>query len=76
MSKVVIYQSENKETQVEVQLEKDTVWLNQEQLTTLFERDRTVIGRHIINIFKEGELKEQEVCADFAHTAPHGEINC
>ena len=76
MSKVVIYQSENKETQVEVQLEKDTVWLNQEQLTILFERDRTVIGRHIINIFKEGELKEQEVCADFAHTTPHGEINC
>lgn len=74
MSNVVIYQLASNQIEVSVQLEKDTVWLNQEQLTTLFERDRTVIGRHIKNIFKEGELKEEEVCADFAHTTKHGAV--
>lgn len=74
MSNVVIYQSGSNQIEVSVQLDKDTVWLNQEQLTTLFERDRTVIGRHIKNIFKEGELKEEEVCADFAHTTKHGAV--
>ncbi len=74
MSEIVIYQSESKQALVEVKLDQETVWLNQEQLTTLFQRDRTVIGRHIRNIFKEGELEEKEVCAKFAHTTSHGAI--
>jgi prophage maintenance system killer protein len=53
-SEVVIYQSPA--GVVEVRLERDTVWLRQEQIATLFGRDRTVIGRHIRNVFKEGEL--------------------
>jgi len=65
---IEIYQSENKEVQIEVNFENESVWLSQEQMAALFERDRTVIGRHIKNIFKEEELIEAEVCANFAHT--------
>ena len=71
---IEIYQAKDGTTQISVQIEKETVWLNQEQLTKLFDRDRTVIGRHIRNIFKEGELQEEVVCANFAHTTQHGAI--
>lgn len=73
-SQIEIYQANDGTTQINVQFEQDTVWLNQEQLTTLFNRDRTVVGRHIRNIFKEEELVEEEVCAIFAHTTKHGAI--
>jgi len=74
MSQIEIYQDPNGATQIEVQFEQETVWLSQEQMGFLFDRDRTVIGRHIRNIFKEEELLEHEVCADFAHTTQHGAI--
>jgi hypothetical protein len=70
--KIEIYQTKDGITSVEVTFDKETVWLNQVQLSQLFGRDRTVIGRHIGNIFKEGELQEEMVCADFAHTIQHG----
>ncbi len=73
-SNIEIYQTEDGESKVEVTFDEETVWLNQEQLSFLFERDRTVIGRHIRNIFKEGELVEELVCANFAHTTQHGAI--
>jgi hypothetical protein len=73
-NQIEIYQAKDGTTQINVQFEQETVWLNQEQLTQLFNRDRTVIGRHIRNIFKEGELKEGVVCANFAHTTQHGAI--
>ena len=60
--------------QLEVRLEQETVWLSQAQMAQLFQRDRTVIGRHIKNIFEEGELDPSVVCAKFAHTTPHGAI--
>ena len=72
--KIEIYKSKDGVTSVEVTFDKETVWLNQTQLGGLFGRDRTVIGRHIRNIFKEGELMENMVCADFAHTTQHGAI--
>ncbi len=72
--KIEIYKSKDGTTSVEVTFEKETVWLNQTQLSELFGRDRTVIGRHIRNIFKEGELEENMVCANFAHTTQHGAI--
>ena len=59
MSEVVIFQAEDGKTQLDVQLEQDTVWLNQAQLVDLFERDVSVISRHIRNIFKERELEEK-----------------
>jgi death-on-curing family protein len=73
-SEIEIYQSSDGHTEVQVTFDNDTVWLNQEQLGKLFDRDRTVVGRHIKNIFKEGELDENMVCADFAHTTQHGAI--
>ena len=73
-NKIEIYQSKDGNSIVEVKFEKETVWLNQEQLGMLFDRDRTVIGRHIQNIFNEGELNKDEVCAKFAHTTQHGAI--
>lgn len=54
-------------------LEK-TIWINIEQISVLFERDRSVISKHIKNIFLEGELLEESVCAFFAHTANDGKI--
>lgn len=74
MSKVIIYQTPENQTQVEVQFEGETFWLTQEQIAQLFERERTVITKHLRNIFKEGELDEQVVSANFARTTKHGAI--
>ena len=73
-SSIEIYKDKTGNTEIEVRFDQETVWLNQEQLSQLFARDRTVIGRHIRNIFQEGELDEEVVCADFAHTTQHGAI--
>ncbi len=56
---ILIYQAPDNSIELQVQLDKETVWLTQAQMTTLFERDRTVITKHIGNIFKEGELEEK-----------------
>ncbi|NSW46424.1 MAG: virulence RhuM family protein [Bacteroidales bacterium] len=73
-NEIIIYQNEDSSVKIEVRIENDTVWLNIEQISKLFGRDRTVINRHINNIFKEGELKKEEVCAYFAHTTQHGAL--
>ena len=73
-SEIQIFTTKDGKTEIEVKLEKETVWLNREQLSQLFNRDRTVIGRHIKNIFDEGELVKEVVCANFAHTTQHGAI--
>ena len=65
---------ENQNVKLEVNMKDETVWLSLEQLATLFDRDRTVIKRHINNIFKEEELDANEVCAKFAHTTAHGAL--
>jgi len=57
MDKIVIFESNKGE--IQVQLEQETVWLSQSQLITLFERDQSVISRHIANVFKEGELEKK-----------------
>ena len=59
MSEIVIYKSDLNQIEVSVQFDKDTVWLNQSEITTLFERDQSVISRHINNVFKEGELDKK-----------------
>ena len=56
--KIIIYQSEDGQTQIDVRLENDTVWLTQAQMAELFQKDQSVIARHIANIFKEGELEK------------------
>jgi len=71
-SEIKIYKAPDGKTSIEVKLEKETVWLNLNQLTELFERDKSVISRHINNIFKEGELAGDSVVAKFATTATDG----
>ena len=73
-SGMIIYQTEDGLTKIDVAFENDTVWLSLEQMAELFQRDRTVIGRHIKNVFSEGELQKNSVCAKFAHTAADGKI--
>ena len=60
------------ELEVNVSPKENTVWLTIEQISILFERDRSVISKHIKNVFNEGELEENLVCAYFAHTATDG----
>lgn len=71
---IILYQTADGKSSLDVKLENETVWLTKEQMATLFDRDRSVISRHIKNIFEEGELNEKEVCAFFAHTTPHGAL--
>ncbi len=73
-NEIILYQTEELAQHIEVRVDDETVWLNKEQISTLFGRDRSVISRHINNIFKEGELQKEEVCALFAHTTQHGAI--
>jgi len=72
MSDITIYQSDDGQTQLEVQLDKETVWLNLNQMTDLFGRDKSVVSRHLNNIFREGELERKAVVAKFATTAADG----
>ena len=72
---IVIYQTQDGTTQLDVRLDGETVWITLDQMAQLFERDRTAIGRHISNIFAEGELDKTMVCANFAHTTQHGAID-
>lgn len=69
---VQIFQSADGSVQMEVALHQDSVWLRQEQMSELFSRERSVITKHLLNIFKEGELEPNSVCANFAHTAEDG----
>ncbi len=71
-SEIKIYKTPEGKTSIEVKLEKETVWLNLNQLSVLFEKDKSVILRHISNIFKEGELERDSVVAKFATTARDG----
>ena len=73
-SSIVLYTADDGNTQLEVKLEKDTVWLTQSQMAELFGRDRTVIGRHIAKVYQEGELSREVTCAFFAQVTPHGAI--
>ena len=65
---------ENQKLKLEVNMKGETVWLSLEQMAKLFGRERTVITRHINNIFKSQELNKEEVCAKFAHTTEHGAV--
>ncbi len=71
---ILIYTTDDHQTQIDVQFDKDqeTIWLNLQQLTTLFGRDKSVISRHMKNIFNSGELNEDSVVANFATTATDG----
>jgi prophage antirepressor-like protein len=72
MSDIVIY--ENGEVELKATIENETVWLTQKQLCELFDRDKSVVSRHIKNIFKDNELDEFSVVAKNATTASDGKI--
>ena len=63
---IVLYQPDET-ISLEVRMEDETVWLTQQQMADLFDKDRTDIGRHIRNIYKEEELEKDITCANFAH---------
>ena len=69
---IVMYQPDET-IRLEVRMGEETVWLSQQQMAELFDKDRTVIGRHIRNIYKEGELVQDITCAKFAHMGKEGD---
>ena len=71
-SEMVIYTTADGLTKIETTFDGDTVWLSIDQMAELFQRDRSVIGKHIRNIFKEGELQKESVWAKFAYTSSDG----
>lgn len=72
--KIVIYQTKDGKTSIDVKLENETVWLTLSQITELFDRDKSVVSRHISNVFREGELDRNSVVAKNATTASDGKI--
>lgn len=69
---IVIYQADDGLTSLQVRLDQETVWLSLSQMVELFGRDKSVISRHIHNVFREGELAQDSVVANFATTAADG----
>ena len=69
---IVMYQPDET-IRLEVRMGEETVWLTQQQMAELFDKDRTVISRHIRNIYKEEELEENITCAKFAHMGSEGD---
>ena len=74
-NQIIIYQTEDGQTQIDVRLENDTVWLTQAQMAELFETDRTSIVRHINNIYKVEELDRESTCAKIAQVQVEGKRN-
>jgi hypothetical protein len=75
-NEIILYRQNELAEHIEVRLDEDneTFWLTQEQIAQIFERDRTVISKHLKNIFKNQELDEKVVSAFFAHTTQHGAV--
>ena len=73
-SQMIIYTTEDGLTKIETTFDGDTVWLSIDQMAELFQRDRSVIGKHVRNIFKEVELERESVWAKFAYTASNGKV--
>ena len=71
---MIIYTTEDGLTKVETTFDGDTVWLSMDQMAELFQKDRSVIGKHVRNIFKEGELEKESVWAKFAYIATGGKV--
>jgi len=69
---VTLYESPEGKIRLDVRLDRESVWLTQAQMAKLFGRERSVITKHLSNVFREGELEAESVCAKFAHTADDG----
>ena len=73
-TELVIFRAQDGNVKLNVNIENETVWLSLDQMSKLFERDKSTISRHIKNIFKDGELQQEAVVANFATTASDGKI--
>lgn len=71
---IILYQTQDGESKIEVTLADDTVWLNLDQMAELFQRNKSTISRHIKNVFEAGELNKEVVVAKYATTTLHGAI--
>ncbi|NLT51330.1 MAG: virulence RhuM family protein [Ignavibacteria bacterium] len=71
-SEIIFYQTEDGTSKIDVRLQNNTVWLSLNELSELFQRDKSVISRHIKNIYEEGELKEDSTVANFATVQNEG----
>lgn len=71
---IIIYQTDDGLTKINVNMQEETVWLSLDQLAELFQRDKSTISRHIKKIFEEGELQRNSVVANFATTAADGKV--
>ena len=71
---ILIYQTEDGLTKIEVELRGETVWLSLEQMAELFQRDKSTVSRHIKNVFSDGELDRNSVVAKYATTATDGKV--
>ena len=69
---IILYQADDGTTRLDVRIDQDTVWLTQDQMADLFGRERSVITKHLRNVFREDELDEASVRANFARTAADG----
>lgn len=74
LNQIIIYEGDEGQPKIQVRIEDETVWLNQEQIAELFDKGRSTITEHIQNIFEEGELDEKVVCRKFRLTTRHGAI--
>ena len=70
---LIIYQTEDGLTKIDVRMDDDTVWLSLDQMAELFQRDKSTISRHIKNVFQEGELSEDATVANFATVQSEGD---
>lgn len=71
-NEIVVYQADEESVRREVRLNADTVWLNRQQISVLFDRDIKTVGKHINNIFEEGELEKSATVANFATVQVEG----
>ena len=71
---ILLYQTPDGDSRIEVRLQGETVWLSLDQMAELFQRNKSTISRHIKNVFEEGELQKEVVVANFATTIQHGAI--
>ena len=69
---IIFYKKNNGDTNIELMVNGETLWVSQKTMAEIFDIDRTVITKHLKNIFNEGELQKEQVCAKFAHTANDG----
>lgn len=69
---IILYQTEDGETRLEVQLQEETVWLSIDQMAELFQRNRSTISRNIKAVYEDGELTKETTCAKFACVVNRG----